>query len=336
MDAVSKVAGNPETALEAASREAFEEVGLRVGVDIVPIAAMSDDAAVKYEAGGWLKQAGFAGQQLHWVLFACCNAVGDVDAAAMCDLGGHGGEAAEFSAVRWQSFEDVIEGMWPAKRAPYEALRRWAEPLLADHWQAAAARVDFSGRWARDVQRHLNVVDALITRGHDSATAEAEAAAPYVQQWERLARAGDYRVTTFAADGVTARRTLDYVHGEWVETFTGGAVIFGPGSGGGTLRRRTAWLPLTAADAEPQSQSAQGAGALALAAPTHVAHATWTSPQVNGVGHDGTGSPTEISIRFLRKGGMVLRRILVQPPEEDGKAPAVVVSEEFFRKEECE
>ena len=77
---MSKVAGNPETALEAASREAFEEVGLRIGVDIVPIAAMSDDAAVKYEAGGWLKQAGFAGQQLHWVLFTCCNAVGDVDA----------------------------------------------------------------------------------------------------------------------------------------------------------------------------------------------------------------------------------------------------------------
>ena len=69
MDAVSK-SGNPETALEAASREAFEEVGLRVDTHIVPIAAMSDDAAVKYEAGGWLKQAGFAGQQVRIIIIS--------------------------------------------------------------------------------------------------------------------------------------------------------------------------------------------------------------------------------------------------------------------------
>lgn len=50
IDAESKLHTDPETALEAAAREAYEEVGLRVGVHILPIAVMSDDAAVRY---GW-------------------------------------------------------------------------------------------------------------------------------------------------------------------------------------------------------------------------------------------------------------------------------------------
>eukprot|EP00966_Prymnesium_polylepis_P003398 77942-Prymnesium_polylepis.1 len=82
----------------------------------------ADSQAVRYEAGGWLAKAGFAGQQLHWALFACCSVVGDVYPGAITVLDGLDGEAAEFSVVKWQPLADVIAGMWPAKRAPYEAL----------------------------------------------------------------------------------------------------------------------------------------------------------------------------------------------------------------------
>ena len=63
MDASSREHSRPETVLEAAAREAFEEVGLKVGEHIVPIAAMDDEQAVRYAAGGWLAQEGYAGQQ---------------------------------------------------------------------------------------------------------------------------------------------------------------------------------------------------------------------------------------------------------------------------------
>ena len=115
-----------ESALAAATREAEEEVGLVVGKHILPVAAMDDAAAVRYEAGGWLAKAGFAGQQLHWSLFTTKDPVLDVQA---CDLSG-GGEAPEFSRVEWRSIDAVVEGIWAPKRAPYEAMRAWVLPQL--------------------------------------------------------------------------------------------------------------------------------------------------------------------------------------------------------------
>ena len=83
-----------ESVLDAAAREAYEEVGLRAGVEICTVAELPEDKAVRYEAGGWLKKEGFAGQQLHWVLFRCAHADGD---------GGVG---------RWLVGRMVVGGSW--------------------------------------------------------------------------------------------------------------------------------------------------------------------------------------------------------------------------------
>ncbi len=153
-----------ESVLDAAAREAYEEVGLRAGVEICTVAEMPEDKAVRYEAGGWLKKEGFAGQQLHWVLFRCAHADGDADPTAMVDLTGLGGEDAEFGAVQWAPIDNVLAGMWPAKRAPYEALRDWAR-VQHEAYKAACAAIDLSGRWARDSSAGSNFAGALIARG---------------------------------------------------------------------------------------------------------------------------------------------------------------------------
>ena len=122
-----------ETVMQAASREAFEECGLRCGEHIQPVAAQEDESlAVRYEAGGWLKEAGFAGQQLHWALFFVVDPTLDRDCASVCDLSGQNGEAPEFARVRWQPLDEVIANMWPAKRGPYQALQTWATPLIEE------------------------------------------------------------------------------------------------------------------------------------------------------------------------------------------------------------
>lgn len=90
----------PETVAAAAAREAYEEMGLRAADAngesahmVLAAAQESDEEAVRYEAGGWLANAGFAGQQcarararaceartqtsldrLHWALFFVADA----------------------------------------------------------------------------------------------------------------------------------------------------------------------------------------------------------------------------------------------------------------------
>jgi putative (di)nucleoside polyphosphate hydrolase len=341
IDAEAAAHAGPESALEAAAREAFEEVGLRVGVHIVPIAIMSDEAAVKYEAGGWLKKEGFAGQALHWALFGCCDAVGDADAAAMCDLSGHGGESAEFSSVRWQPMDEVVASMWEMKRAPYAALQQWATPLL-DEWRASAvARVDLSGTWARDASRNLRLEEALLARGINSAAAKVEATRPYVQAWAKGGDGGSgvWRVTTFGEDGVSVKRSLEYALGEWEESYPAGSLLFGQGPG--TLRRRTGWLPMPAGGSLPLRGGMAEGGATEAGAdeptyptalpatPPRVAHTTWTTRT------DGGRGGTEVVMRFLRTEGggtaadgesvLVVRRQFGAPGGE-----AAPVSEETF------
>lgn len=306
-------AASAETVLEAATREAFEECGLRVGKHIVPLGVMQDDSeAVRYEAGGWLAKEGFAGQQLHWAIYGCCDPVGDTDPSSMVDLGGLGGEAAEFSAVRWQPLDAVIEGMWPAKRKPYEALKAFVAPILEAH-AAATAAVDLSGKWSRDAAESSGLTQALLARGHTAEEAEAEVAKGYVQSWERtVGGAGSWRVTTLGDDGVTPRRTLVYPLGEWEEGYEGKSTIFGAAeqsAGGGTLQRRTLWMPMPDADAASASVAA------GLLGPCRAAHTTWTARQDGGV---------EVAARFLRRGCMVLRRTLVQKEQQP------IVSEEVF------
>lgn len=313
MDAQSKVHGGPETLLEAASREAFEECGLRTGEHIVPLAIMAVEDAVCYEAGGWLKRAGFAGQQLSWVLFSCCHVLGDTDAARMCSLGGEGGEAAEFSAVRWRTIDDVIDEMWPAKRAPYEALREWATPILEER---AAAVPDLSGVWQRDNAQNSNVVEALVSRGLPTEEAQNAAAQPYRQRWAPADAVGEWLVTTYESDG-KVRRALLYPLGDWEEEFEEGSTLFGEGSD--VLVRHTSWLPQPKADA--RSEEIASEAATGLLAPSRMAHTVWSSRRF---------PCAEISSRFLRDGKLVLHRTyLVRDAENRSRT---VMSEEVFER----
>jgi len=293
-----------ETVLQAAEREAHEEVGLRTGVQICTVAEMGEEAGVRYQADGWLKKEGYAGQQLHWVLFRCVHADGDADPSTMVDLSGLGGEPAEFSAVRWAPIDEVVEGMWPAKRAPYEVLRGWARGHHEVH-EAACLAVDFAGRWVRDASAGSNVTGGLLARGHTEEEAERHATAPYVQTWARADEesTGAWRVTTFKTDGITPRRELVYPQGEWTEKFdagTAGALLREYGPRGGEMRRRTVWL------AEPD------------APPPRLAHVTVSQTPLG----------REETRRFLRADGrMVLRRAFTEraatAPAEAGRSEEV-------------
>lgn len=306
-----------ESALEAAAREAHEECGLRLGEHIMAVATQADEEAVRYEAGGWLKEAGFAGQQLHWSLFRCLDAEGDADAAAMARLEGLGGEAPEFSKVRWQPLGEVVEAMWPAKQPPYRALQQWVEPILAA-FQAGAEKVDFTGTWARDNARSTGLVEALQARGHSAEEAAAHAAQPYVQAWRRGPAPGEWAVATYRGDdtGAPPRRELVYHLGAWEERYEGDAVLFG--AGGGSVQRRTVWLPEPAADAVVEEAAPK-----LLLAPTQLAHTTSSTTKLG----------REVAARFLRGGELVLRRRFL--PAGSGSGAAAVASEEVFvrRKE---
>ena len=296
MDAVSKKHGGPESVLEAAAREAFEEVGLKIGEAIAPVATMADDDAVQYEAGGWLKKEGFAGQQLHWALFVCCDPVCDSVPDLCCNLGGLGGEEAEFSEVRWQPLEHVIENMWPAKRAPYEALRAWAYPILTSRLAAANA-LDFSGTWARDAAQNRGVQEALAARGLAADVASAEASRPYVQRWALGSEPGEWVVTTANAEGPGRDRVLVYAMGDWEEEYSGRSALYGEATvSDGFLLRRTGWLARSDDDV---SSGAQAGSEEPWLAPSRVAHCTWTTR------HNGAAEITE---RSLRGAQMVVRR----------------------------
>uniref|UniRef100_A0A7S4QYH0 Nudix hydrolase domain-containing protein n=1 Tax=Alexandrium monilatum TaxID=311494 RepID=A0A7S4QYH0_9DINO len=301
---------NGESALDAAAREAFEECGLRLGEHIVAVATQAEEEAVRYEAGGWLAQAGFAGQQLHWSLFRCLDAEGDCDAMAMASLQGLGGEAPEFSKVRWQPLEEVVEAMWPAKQPPYRALQKWVEPVLAV-FRSGIEGVDFTGTWARDNSRSVGLVEAMQARGHAADEAVALAAKPYVQAWRRGPAPSEWTVATFKDDDTSAppRRELVYPLGTWEERYEGDSTLFG--SAGGTVERRTAWLP--EANAQLSPEGAQGL----LLAPSQVAHTTASATRL---GH-------EVASRFLRGGELVLRRRFLPT----AGSPAVVSEEVFVR-----
>lgn len=283
---------NGESALDAAAREAFEECGLRLGEHIVALATQADHEALRYEAGGWLAKAGFAGQQLHWSLFRCTDAAGDADASAVVNLAGLGGEEPEFSQARWQPLDEVVQAMWPAKRGTYLALQEWVEPIL-EELRAGIERVDFTGTWSRDNARNVGLEEALQARGHSAQEAAATASKPYVQAWRRCTAAGDWAVATYRDGDLAARprRELVYPLGDWEERYEGDSTLFGPA--GGSVKRHTAWLPEREADAAEEEAAPH-----LLLAPSQVAHTTTSATQLG----------RERASRFLRGGELVLRR----------------------------
>ena len=76
-----------ETTIDAASRELYEEVGMKVGTTqgLVVVGDLPQSDAFAYAAGGWLAKKGLAGQRLEFCLFHLPT--GD-DPTPYCDLGG--------------------------------------------------------------------------------------------------------------------------------------------------------------------------------------------------------------------------------------------------------
>ena len=360
-----------ESLVGAASREADEEVGLVVGTHIAPIATMGPAGGVQYEAKGWLRKEGFAGQQIHWTLFRTISAVGDREVGDVADLQGRNGEAAEFKQVRWMPIEQVVDSMWEAsprkthththvvhsahalfchalpllkhnlchalpppkhhrsvspqspqaKRAPYEALQKWAVPIICE-WSGAISRVDLSGKWERDVQlASPGLVEALKARGHTEEEAAIKAREPYVQEYVRTDTAGVWRIRTYTGDGSRVRREHVYPLGAWEERFGPNEtnVIFG--AAGGVAQRWTAWLAEPDADGGGREGGVAGGDGECLE--RQAAMGMLTALQVAHVTVSETPLGFEETRRFLRKGRLVLRRTFT-------KAGEAFVSEEVF------
>ena len=115
-----------ETAADAAARELYEEVGIE-GLELVLSLPEAEECC--YRAGGWLKGAGFDGQVL---LFSLFYLPGCPDPEQLCDLGGKGGEQPEFSAIKWASLEEAIDGVWGPKQQPYAYLHRLASDRMLE------------------------------------------------------------------------------------------------------------------------------------------------------------------------------------------------------------
>ena len=93
-----------ESAIDAAIRELYEEVGLEVGKHVIHDAeADSVMIKCKYETegtGSWLEKEGFAGQELNWVVFRCTDSELEQNPSLVCNMSGLNGEPQEFTSIR--------------------------------------------------------------------------------------------------------------------------------------------------------------------------------------------------------------------------------------------
>jgi ADP-ribose pyrophosphatase YjhB (NUDIX family) len=307
-----------ETFQKAASRELFEEMGLVEGTHVVlaldPSKISDDDKeessssyAVRYNTGGsanWLTKAGFAGQELHWVIYRCADARADKDASMMVDLSGKGGEDPEFSQAKWQDLSGVMEQIWEKKRGPYEALQKILSQCNVESvWEEKKRCLDFTGKWSRDLTLCQDLVKGLTERGLSDTEAQNEAHKPYIQSWHRDNDASlTWNVKTYETDGLTIRRDIHYIPGEWTESYKGNSTLFGNCDAEFSLKRSTIFV------AEPDGY------------PNQLAHVTIT---------DGPKGIEE-SRRYINdKDQLILRRTLWKAGED---AAEKVVSTEIFTR----
>ena len=271
-----------ETVTEAAIRELCEEVGLENGNHVL-LETIGDGSPIKcrYETtgtGSWLEKEGFAGQELNWVVFRCADANLERNPSLVCRLKGTDGVAPEFSAVRWESLDWVVENVWKNKVRPYEVLRDVCIPIM-NGWEDKCRALDFEGRWSRDSSRSAGVTDGLIARGLSEEKACLKAEEPYIQSWKRSeSDKREWKVTTYDAQGVTPRRSLLYPMGIFEEAYEGASTLFG-GDDGGVVSRRCFYL------AEGDSDD-------------HIAHVTSSE----------TPRGEELSSRYMKNGEMILKR----------------------------
>jgi hypothetical protein len=228
-----------------------------------------------------------------------------MDPSLVCTLSGSNGERPEFSAVRWEGLDRVVDNVWEKKALPYRALREHCV-RIATRWEERCAKLDLGGRWSRDNVRNVRVEEALVARGLSPNDASRRASEPYLQNWRRHseARPSEWIVTTYRDDGwIEIRRELHYPIGEFEERYEGTSTIFGGGADdddgrGGVVRRRCFYLAEADADGG-------------------VAHVAVSKTPLG----------REESLRYVRNGELILRRTFSPMLGKD-----IVVSTEVFAK----
>ena len=272
-----------ETPADAAVRELYEEIGLENGVHVL-LEQLDDDMPhikCRYSTAGtgsWLEKEGLAGQELNWIIFRCADSNLERNPSLVCRLNGLNGEAPEFSAVRWESLDWVIDNVWEQKVRPYEVLKEACVPMMK-RWDEQRRMLGFQGRWSRDSNRSVGVAEGLIARGVSEKKALKKAEEPYVQYFEQSeSDKREWRVTTYDVDGVTPRRNLLYSMGDFEEAYDGTSTLFG-GSDGGVVKRCCFYL--ARADADDQ-----------------IAHVAVSE----------TPRGLEEAMRYLKDGNLILRR----------------------------
>mmetsp|Transcript_11333 Transcript_11333/g.23569 ORF Transcript_11333/g.23569 Transcript_11333/m.23569 type:complete len:421 (+) Transcript_11333:26-1288(+) len=285
VDAISnfQYSRTPETVTEAAVRELYEEVGLKNGNQVL-IEQIGDDVGpikCRYSTkgtGSWLEKEGYAGQELNWVIFRCADAMLERNPSLLCQLKGMNGEAPEFSAVKWENLDWVVDNVWKNKVRPYQVLRD-ASRRIIKQWDERCKAIDFTGQWARDSSRSIGVVEGLVSRGIGDEKAMEKATEPYIQFWKRATTDDrEWVVTTYEADGTKPKRELHYPLGNFEEAYEGKSTLFG-GNDGGVVSRHCFYL------AESDSDD-------------KIAHVTFSE----------TPRGEELAARYMKNGELILRR----------------------------
>jgi putative (di)nucleoside polyphosphate hydrolase len=275
----------PETIIDAAIRELYEEVGIVNGKHVLLETTMNG-AKARYATegtGSWLENEGFAGQELNWIIFRCADTDLERNPKLLCNLSGLNGEKPEFTDVRWEKIEWVVQNVWEKKVLPYKILKESCIPIMK-RWEESCGEIDFGGRWSRDSTRSVDVVAGLVARGFSEADAKDKAEEPYIQFWTRHSKdRREWVVTTYDADGYTPRRALRYPIGEFEEEYKGSSTIFG-GADGGVIKRCCFYLAENEADDQK------------------IAHVTVSE----------TPRGREESKRYLKNGDLILKRTFVK------------------------
>jgi len=110
----------------AATREVYEEMGIRSPGHVLLVGTLDEVHAYKTPEGSWLHQQGFIGQHLHWTLFYYPGP----EEMPPVDVSGLGGEKQEFVGVDWVTWETLLPRTVWFKRDMYEALQQLAAPVI--------------------------------------------------------------------------------------------------------------------------------------------------------------------------------------------------------------
>ena len=234
------------------------------------------------------------------MLFRSANSNLERDPSQMTNLSGLNGEDPEFSAVRWENIDWVVDNVWEKKARPYRVLQEALQPLIK-RWDERCAEPLFTGRWARDASRSVGVVEGLIARGLSEEKATKKAEEPYIQDWQQHKDRREWSVLTYDIDGETPRRELLYPLGDFEEVFEGESTLFG-GTDGGVVKRSCFYLAEMDADES-----------------NPIAHVTVSE----------TPRGKEESLRYMKNGELILRRTFWHSWRSDK-----VVSTEVFVKSE--